>query len=88
MQSELQKIENVIAVGDDLSFTLRLESEIPVEKFEELKRLGKQCKIYPFKKAIRFEKGFLALDGKFLRISRDLDRKVLEEALEILFKKF
>ncbi|MCS7121679.1 MAG: hypothetical protein NZ895_03645 [Archaeoglobaceae archaeon] len=87
MQSELRReFEKVVAVGDDLSFTLMLDQEID-QKFEEIKKFGKECKIYPFKKAVRFEKGFIAVEGKFIRISREIDRELLEKILKIVFSK-
>ncbi|MDK2796005.1 MAG: hypothetical protein PWQ22_772 [Archaeoglobaceae archaeon] len=85
LQSALRKeFEGVVAVGDDLSFTLKLQFEIPNE---DLNRIGgKSCRIHPFKNAYRFENGFIAYNGKFLRISRNLDKTLLEKILEILLK--
>ncbi|MEM4156309.1 MAG: hypothetical protein QXQ38_06255 [Archaeoglobaceae archaeon] len=47
---------------------------------------GRKCIIRPFKNAYRFERGFIAFSGKFLRISRDLEREKLEKILDLLLK--
>ncbi len=83
LQTELRKIyEDVIAVGDDLSFTVKLKEElrrVDLEKFG-----GKRVKIHPFKEAYRFERGFIAYEGKFLRVSREIDKKLLSEILDVI----
>jgi len=83
LQSRLREIyENVIAVGDDLSFTVKLGKEL---RKAELKSFGgRKCKMHPFKTAWRFSKGFVAFEGKFLRISRELDKKLLSEILDAI----
>ncbi len=82
MQTELKKIcDKVIAVGDDLSFTIKLDKDI--EK-DLCKIGGRKCKIYPFKKAYRFDRGYVALDGKFIRISINLDEKLLLKILDFI----
>lgn len=86
LQSALrERCENVISVGDDLSFTVKLEFEIPQQSIEKLKKLGKECKIYPFRNAFRFKRGFVAVNGRFIRLSKDLDWETLREILDILF---
>lgn len=85
LQSALRReFEGVIAVGDDLSFTIKLDFEIPNEDLNKIG--GKSCSIYPFKNAYRFESGFIAFSGKFLRISRKIDKAILEKTLEALLK--
>ncbi len=83
LQTELRKVyEGVIAVGDDLSFTLRFEKDlkqVDMEKFG-----GRKTRLHPFKNAYRFEKGFIAYEGKFLRISREVDKKLLSEILNAI----
>lgn len=83
LQSEMRKIyENVVAVGDDLSFTVKLDKDlkpVSLEKFGASK-----VKLHPFKTAWRFERGFIAFEGKFLRISREIDKKLLEEILSVI----
>ena len=85
LQTELKRIEeNVIAVGDDLSFTIKLDREIVVDE-EGLKRLGgRRTKIYPFKRAFRFNKGFIAVEGRFIRVSKEFDPKELIEILRYI----
>lgn len=86
LQSALrEKCESVVSVGDDLSFTLRLEHEVEEWRIEKLKGIGRECKIYPFKKAFRFDHGFVAVNGKFVRLSKDIDKEVLDLVLDILF---
>ncbi len=68
-----------------MSFTIKLDFEIPEHRIQKLKEIGKECKIYPFKRAFRFKSGFVAVDGKFLRLSKDLDEETLKVVLEILF---
>ncbi|MBO8181360.1 MAG: hypothetical protein H0Z28_01035 [Archaeoglobus sp.] len=82
LQTELRKFEkNVVSVGDDLSFTLKLNGKLAVDE-EALTRLGAQkTKIYPFKRAYRFEHGFIAVEDKFIRISRNLKPEELSEIL-------
>ncbi|MCS7144706.1 MAG: hypothetical protein NZ879_06770 [Archaeoglobaceae archaeon] len=83
LQSVLKKeFEGVVAVGDDLSFTLKLNFEIPSVELEEFG--GQKCKIYPFKNAYRFGKGFVAFNGNFLRISRNLSGEDLDRILDFL----
>ncbi|MFN3384783.1 MAG: hypothetical protein ACK401_07805 [Archaeoglobaceae archaeon] len=86
LQSALrERCDKVVSVGDDLSFTIKLDFEIPEHRIQRLKELGKECKIYPFKRAFRFQSGFVAVDGKFLRLSKDIDGKTLNMVLGILF---
>uniref|UniRef100_A0A7J3M2L6 Uncharacterized protein n=1 Tax=Archaeoglobus fulgidus TaxID=2234 RepID=A0A7J3M2L6_ARCFL len=86
LQSALrERCESIVSVGDDLSFTIKLNFEIPEWRIEKLKEIGKECKIYPFKRAFRFKSGFVAVEGKFVRLSKDLDIETLEFVLEILF---
>ena len=80
LQSELRKIyDGVIAVGDDLSFTIKLEKDL-----RNVDLNGERCKIYPFKNAYRFNKGYIAFEGRFLRVSRDIDEKLLEKILDAI----
>jgi|GEM_PF-705642 hypothetical protein len=82
LQTELRSInENVVSVGDDLSFTVKLDSEIEFKEeiFEDLG--GRKARIYPFKTVYRFDKGFVAVDGKFIRISREVDENKLIKIL-------
>ncbi len=80
LQSELRKIyEGVVAVGDDLSFTIKLEKDL-----RNVSLNGKKCKIYPFKNAYRFDKGYIAFEGRFLRVSRDIDEKLLEKIIDTI----
>lgn len=83
LQSRLKDIySNVIAVGDDLSFTIKLEEEL---KDVNLGEIGAQkCKIHPFKNAYRFDRGFVAFEGRFLRVSAELDKKLLLKVLELI----
>ncbi len=82
LQTELKKIcDKVIAVGDDLSFTLKLDEVIE----KDLTEIGgRKCKIYPFRNAYRFDRGYVALDGKFIRISINLDEKLLSKILDFI----
>ncbi len=83
LQTEMRKIyENVIAVGDDLSFTLKLEKDIKPLNLEQFG--GDKVKLHPFKTAWRFERGFIAFEGKFLRISREIDKKLLSRILDVI----
>ncbi len=80
LQSELRKIyDGVIAVGDDLSFTIKLEKDL-----RNVDLNGERCKIYPFNNAYRFNKGYIAFEGRFLRVSRDIDEKLLEKILDAI----
>jgi len=85
LQSVLKEISSsVIAVGDDFSFTVRLDREVEVEE-EKLAALnGRKARIYPFKNAYRFPRGYIAFEGKFLRVSRELDKELLEKILDAL----
>jgi hypothetical protein len=80
LQTELKKrCDRIISVGDDLSFTLKLDHDlrnVDLEKFG-----GKKTRIYPFKNAYRFETGFVAFEKNFLRISVKIDEKLLAEIL-------
>ncbi len=70
-------------MGDDLSFTLKLDFEVPDA---DLSKIGfKKCEIRPFKNAYRIGRGFLAFNGKFLRISPKLTREELLRAISVLF---
>ncbi|MET1125205.1 MAG: hypothetical protein ABWW66_08150 [Archaeoglobaceae archaeon] len=82
LQEELRKVySDVVAVGDDLSFTVRLPEGVEVNE-EAVKQLGGvPCRIYPFKKAYRFGKEFIAFEGRFLRVSRNLDERIIEAAV-------
>lgn len=77
-----KEFEGVVAVGDDLSFTLKLDFEIPSADLAEIG--GKKCEIRPFKNAFRFESGFIAFGGRFLRISPKLKREELDKAISLL----
>jgi len=58
LQDELKKLcENIVAVGDDLSFVLKFDQEIVLNLDEIVKLKGTKTKIYPYKNAVRFEKG-------------------------------
>ena len=83
LQSRLREIcKNVIAVGDDLSFTVKLDKDL---RFADLNNFGgRKCKIHPFKTAWRFSRGFVAFEGKFLRVSREVDKNLLEEILNAI----
>ncbi len=85
MQTLLKKIDNrVVSVGDDLSFVLRFDREIKIDE-DVIKALGgKSWKLYPFRRAYKFNRGYIAIDGRFLRISRDVDEKVIAKIQEIL----
>lgn len=79
-----KKCEKVISVGDDLSFVIKLDEDIVIEE-KELKALGgRKRKIYPFKFAYQFERGYIAWSGRFIRISREIDEKLLEKILSSL----
>jgi hypothetical protein len=83
LQSEMRKIyENVVAVGDDLSFTVKLDKELKPITLEQFG--ASKVKLHPFKTAWRFERGFIAFEGKFLRISREIDKKLLGGILEVI----
>ncbi len=84
LQDELRKIyEGVVAVGDDLSFTIKIDGL----RSANLEVLGaRKCRIHPFKNAYRFEKGFIAFEDRFLRISRDLDEEVLLKILDLIIE--
>ncbi|TDA28546.1 MAG: hypothetical protein DSO00_05660 [Archaeoglobi archaeon] len=70
-------------MGDDLSFTLKLDFEIPDA---DLSKIGfRKCEIRPFKSAYRIGKGFLAFEGNFLRVSPKLEREELLRAISFLF---
>ena len=85
LQDKLRKVfPSVVAVGDDLSFTVKLERNVTVDEEKILSLGAKKVRIYPFKNAYRFERGFIAVEGKFLRISRDVDEKILREFLDAL----
>ncbi len=85
LQDKLREIfDSVVAVGDDLSFTIKLEKTVKIDEEKILSLGAKKTKIYPFKNAYRFEKGFVAVEGRFLRISRELDEDVLLKVLEAL----
>lgn len=84
LQDKLKKIDDrVVSVGDDLSFVVKLDREINIDEIIE-RFGGKKWKLYPFKKAYRFERGYIAVNGRFLRISRDIDQKILTALQEIL----
>lgn len=86
LQDELRKLcSNVVAVGDDLSFVLKFEENIAIDLEELVKLNGRKTKIYPYRNAVRFDRGYVAFDGKFLRISRDLDEKRLTKILDLIF---
>lgn len=83
LQTELKKIyENVVAVGDDLSFTVKLENDVKAVNLESFG--ANRVKLHPFKTAWRFERGFIAFEGKFLRISREIDKKLLSKILDVI----
>ncbi len=84
LQDKLKKIDDrVVSVGDDLSFVVKLDREINIDEIIE-RFGGKKWKLYPFKKAYRFERGYIAVNGRFLRISRDIDQEILTALQEIL----
>ena len=83
LQTELRKIyDKVIAVGDDLSFTVKLEKDVRPTNLEPFG--ASKVKLHPFKTAWRFNRGFIAFEGKFMRISREIDKKLLTEILEVI----
>ncbi len=83
LQTELKKIyDGVIAVGDDLSFTVKLDKDVKAVSLEQFG--ASKAKLHPFKTAWRFKRGFIAFEGKFLRISREIDKKLLSEILEFI----
>ncbi|WP_202319635.1 hypothetical protein [Archaeoglobus neptunius] len=83
LQTELKKIyEDTIAVGDDLSFTVKLKKDLKPVGLEDFG--GKKCKMHPFRTAWRFDSGFIAFEGKFLRISRKIDKNLLSDILELI----
>ena len=85
LQTELKRIDkNVISVGDDLSFTIKLDREIVVDEWGLKKLGGKRTKIYPFKRAFRFNKGFIAVEGRFIRVSKEFNPKELIEILRYI----
>ncbi|RLI77034.1 hypothetical protein DRP05_11395 [Archaeoglobales archaeon] len=86
LQDELRKLcSNVVAVGDDLSFVLKFEKDVAIDLNELIKLNGRKTKIYPYKNAVRFDRGYVAFDGKFLRISKDIDEKRLAKILDLIF---
>ncbi|MBE8539083.1 hypothetical protein [Geoglobus acetivorans] len=85
LQSELKALcENVISVGDDLSFVVRFENELNINESLVGEFGGRKKKLYPFRNAWFFDKGYIAWDGRFLRVSRDIDEKILEKILASL----
>ena len=85
LQDKLRKIlPSVVSVGDDLSFTVKLNKEVEVNEDKILSLGAKRTRIYPFKNAYRFEKGYVAIEGKFIRISREIDEGLLRKILEAL----
>ena len=85
LQDELREIcKDVVAVGDDLSFVLKLDKPISLDVERLVKMGGNVARIYPYRNAVRFDRGYIAFDGKFLRISRELDREKLIAILELL----
>ena len=85
LQNKLRRVlPAVVAVGDDLSFTVKLDREISVDEEKILAIGAKKTKIYPFRNAYRFERGFVAIEGKFIRISREIDEEILKRVLEAL----
>ncbi|WP_456369451.1 hypothetical protein [Geoglobus sp.] len=87
--AELQSVlrsgcENVVSVGDDLSFVVRFNGDVSVDE-DILKSLGgKKKRMYPFRNAWIFERGYIAWDGRFMRIGRDIDEDVLKKILASL----
>jgi|Deesub1362A_J573_1020465.scaffolds.fasta_scaffold00110_9 hypothetical protein len=85
LQDELKKISKsttVVAVGDDLSFTLKTENELGIEsRLNEIG--GKITRIYPFKLAYRFDRGFIAIEKNFIRIGREIDEELLKRIFKI-----
>ncbi len=79
-----EKCQNVISVGDDLSFVVKLNNEIEIDETLIERLNAKRKRMYPFKNCIVVEKGYVAWDGRFLRISRDIDEKILEKILTSL----
>ncbi len=85
LQSLLKEIDDrIVSVGDDLSFVLRFDKEIKIDERVVKELGGKNWKLYPFRKAYKFERGYIAIDGRFLRISRDVDEEVVAKIEEIL----
>jgi hypothetical protein len=87
LQDELKSLcsrISVVAVGDDLSITLRLERDLDVDEAIVERLGGKRTRIYPFKRAYRFERGFFALEGRFIRISREIEENILLRILRAL----
>ncbi len=79
-----QKSRNVVSVGDDLSFVVRLDGTVSIDEniLEEMD--GKWKRLYPFRNCYVFERGYIAWDGRFLRVSREIDEKILEKILSSL----
>lgn len=89
LQDEMRKIAEVVSVGDDLSFTVKVDikkENIKSAEEEALKLGAKLCSIHPFKRAFRFSSGFIAFDEKFLRVSSKIEEDALRKILEALFK--
>ncbi|RLI82523.1 hypothetical protein DRP07_05065 [Archaeoglobales archaeon] len=85
LQSELRKLcENVVSVGDDLSFTIKFERDLEVDETAIMKLKTRKTKIYPFKTAYRFNKGYIAVDDRFLRVSREIDEDKLPYILSCI----
>ncbi|AIY90091.1 hypothetical protein [Geoglobus acetivorans] len=85
LQSELRRLsENVVSVGDDLSFVVRFENELNIHEGLMNEFGGRKKRLYPFRNAWFFDKGYIAWDGRFMRVSRDIDEKILEKILASL----
>ncbi|NOY12030.1 MAG: hypothetical protein GXO67_08150 [Archaeoglobi archaeon] len=79
-----EECEDVVSVGDDLSFVVRFPEEVRLSEDTLAEIGGRKRKLYPFRNAWFFERGYIAWDGRFLRISREIDESVLKKILASL----
>jgi hypothetical protein len=81
LQTRMKELcENVVAVGDDLSFTLKLSTCVRDVNLD----FGRKCSIHPFRNAYRFDRGFIAFEKNFIRISREIDEELLVKLLKLI----
>lgn len=85
LQSVLKDVnENVVSVGDDLSFVVRFSGEVSIDERVLESLGGRKKRLYPFRNAWFFDRGYIAWDGRFLRVSREMDEDVLKKILASL----